>query len=87
MTAFATRAIPELVKRRGLAAIRQWLTTDRPWLESAGCSWHGLRERGRRINVVGFWYRENSRQLYSFRPLATFAPGDAIIEGKARRWP
>lgn len=70
-----TRAIPELVRRRGLSAIRDWLTTDRPHLETWGCESHGLQVKNGRPNVVGFWRKGQRGGFASFRPLITCRPG------------
>lgn len=68
------RATPNLVCKRGAAAIREWQQTDRPWLQLYGCSYHVYQEKRNKPNVIGFWAKLSSG-WYRFRPLATLEIG------------
>lgn len=74
-----TRAIPEIVKARGIGAIREWLGTSSPWIEAYGVSYHGYKAKAGRLNVVGFWARQPGSDWQNrFRPLKTLRPGETL---------
>ena len=70
------RSTPNIVASRGLAAIREWQQTDRPWLGLFGVSYHGYSDKGGRPNVIGFWAKTGS--WYRFRPLKTLKVGQRV---------
>lgn len=72
------RAIPEIVKRRGAAAIRDWCATKAPWIDIYGCSYHGFQVKRNRPNVIGFWVTMPNGGSW-FRALATTRAGELSL--------